>query len=233
MTASHCFVFTFLLGCGASTSPGAHPHAMSAAGHDREAAAHDAASAEHRARYEPGIADPCEPRLATCWNAMRTSNERHGPEADEHARIAGEHRRASAALRDAEARACKNLPDTDRDISPFERTADIARVEQLSDRGADASSVATGIVVTFRLVPGLTRARLERMVECHLTRNAALGHVIPEMPDCPLVPRGAMARVTSVGDALAVEIRGEDKNAIGEIRARGERLVERVRETSP
>lgn len=32
---------------------------------------------------------------------------------------------------------------------------------------------------------------LERAISCHLARNAALGHEVPAMPDCPLVPRGA------------------------------------------
>lgn len=215
------------LGCRATTStPNAHPHSMSVATHNREASAHEAAAAEHRARYEPGVWDPCDPRAATCWNAMRTSSEHHGAEADEHARIAAEHRRASAALRDAEARACQGLPAADRDTSPFQRTEDIAGVERITDK-TDGNTYVAGAVVTFRPVPGLTAARLERMVDCHLARNAALGHVVPEMPDCPLVPRGAVAQVTTIGDALRVEIRGSDLAVVRDIVARAERLVSR------
>jgi hypothetical protein len=222
-------------GCAsAGTSPGAHPHDMSAAAHDREAAAHEAVSAEHEARYEPGIADPCDPRMATCWNAMRTSTERHHGEAQTHARIAAEHRSASAALRQAEATACAGLPATDRDASPFTHVDDIARVEPIveaapgSDAARTGESVRTdvvGAVVTFRAVPGLTAPRLQQMIDCHLARNAALGHVVPEMPDCPLVPRRVTARVRSVGTAFAVEIRGADAAAAREIVARAGRLV--------
>lgn len=234
MTGSRHIVLGLLLaGCGSSsTSPAAHPHARSAIAHDREAASHEATAVEHRARYEPGIADPCDPRLATCWNAMRTSNERHGPEAEQHARLAAEHRRASAALREAEARACAGLPATDRDMSPFERADAVARVDKIIDR-MDGASYVAGVVVTFRAVPGLSEAGLQQMVECHLARNAALGHVVPEMPDCPLVPRGATARMRRSGDGLAVEIRGSELAVAREIVARAERVAARSRMSSP
>jgi hypothetical protein len=231
------------VGCASTgTSPGARPHDMSAAAHDREAAGHEAASVEHEARYEPGIADPCDPRMATCWNAMRTSTERHHGEAETHAHIAAEHRNASAALRQAEATACAGMPAVDRDASPFTHVDDIARVETLveGEPGSDATrtnksarTYVAGAVVTFRDVPGLTAPRLQQMIDCHLARNAALGHVVPEMPDCPLVPRGASARVRSIGTAFAVEIRGADAASAREIVARAERLVRRDKAVRP
>ena len=217
---------------GSSTSPGARPHDMSASAHDREAAAHDAAATEHGSRYEPGIADPCDPRMATCWNAARTSTYQHGQEAEHHAQVAAEHRRASAAVRAAEQAACGGVPATDRDTSPFERIADIATVAPLAEqptsaRERDATATRSGIVVTFQRVPGLTADRLQRMVDCHLARNAALGHAVPEMNDCPLVPRGVAARVRQGGDSLAVEIRASDAATAQEIQRRGERLLAR------
>lgn len=227
---------------GTAPSPGARPHDMSAASHDREAAAHEAVAAEHEARYEPGVPDPCDPRTAMCWTAMRTSTEQHRAEAEAHARIAAEHRRASAALRDAEARACAGLPAADRDASPFTRVGDIVRVEPIveSELGGDAArtgesvtSYLVGAVVTFRAVPGLTTPRLQHMADCHLARNAALGHRVPEMPDCLLVPRGASARVRSSGTAFAVEIRGADLASAREILTRAERLVRRDRTVMP
>lgn len=84
-----------------------------------------------------------------------------------------------------------------------------------------------GAVVTFRPVPGLTVDTLQRVVDCHLARSAAAGHVMAEMPDCPLVPKGAKATVVETGEGLAVEIRSDDPDAAREIRARAERLVAR------
>lgn len=155
---------------------------------------------------------------------MRTSSEQHAAEAEAHVRIAEEHRRASAALRAAEAQACRDVAVADRDTSPFERTEDIARVDRIVEGTGDGSYLA-GILVTFRPVPGLTDARLQRMIDCHLARNAALGHVVPNMPDCPLVPRGVVAHVRTNGDALAVEIRGSDLGSAREAVTRAERLV--------
>lgn len=219
--------------CG-SKAPGAKPHDMSVAAHDREAAAHQAIASEHEARYDPGVPDPCDARVASCWTAMRTSTEQHRDEAAQHARIAAAHRRASAALRQAEARACGLVSQTDRDTSPFQRTEDIVRAEPLveadlgGDMGRTGEAVGTrivGAVVTFRAVPGLTVPRFQQMIDCHLARNAALGHVVPEMPDCPLVPRGANARVRASGTGFAVEIRGADSASAREILARARRLA--------
>lgn len=81
-----------------------------------------------------------------------------------------------------------------------------------------------GAVVTFRAVPGLTAEWLQRLVDCHLARNAARGHVVPEMPNCPLVPKGAAATVRSTGDGFAVSISSSDDATAREIRARAERL---------
>lgn len=64
---------------------------------------------------------------------------------------------------------------------------------------------------------------LQRLVDCHLARNAALGHDVPEMPYCPLVPRGVSARVSAVDRGFAVDVRAEDPATAQEIlrRARG------------
>jgi hypothetical protein len=49
----------------------------------------------------------------------------------------------------------------------------------------------------------MTAEWLQRLTDCHIARNAALGHVAPAMPDCPLVPMGVTARVTSTGGGFA------------------------------
>jgi hypothetical protein len=75
----------------------------------------------------------------------------------------------------------------------------------------------------------MTAEWLQRLVECHLARNAALGHVVPEMPNCPLVPRGVAAKVRSVGNGFAVEIEAGDPDTLREIQARSQRLVSPTR----
>jgi hypothetical protein len=45
-------------------------------------------------------------------------------------------------------------------------------------------------IVMFRARPSMTAEWLQRVVDCHPARNAALGHVVLDLPDCPLVPKG-------------------------------------------
>lgn len=82
-----------------------------------------------------------------------------------------------------------------------------------------------GAVVTVRAVEGLTTEWLQRVVGCHLARNAAVGHDMPEMPGCPLVPKGASASVSSAGAGFAVTIRSADDEAAADILARARGLT--------
>jgi hypothetical protein len=54
---------------------------------------------------------------------------------------------------------------------------------------------------------------------------AALGHDLPEMPYCPLVPKGVTATVTPVGAAFAVAVRSEDPDRANEVLRRARMLV--------
>jgi hypothetical protein len=85
-------------------------------------------------------------------------------------------------------------------------------------------AVTAGVRVMFQPVPGLTAEKLQRQVECHLARAAVLGHDLPEMPDCPLVPKGAEARVSTTAQGLAVVVRADDLTAAADIASRAERL---------
>jgi hypothetical protein len=71
----------------------------------------------------------------------------------------------------------------------------------------------------------MTAQWLQRVVDCHLARNAALGHDVPEMPNCPLVPKGVSATVTPTSDGFAIAVRAEDSNTINEISRRANALV--------
>jgi hypothetical protein len=232
-----------LLGCGGGT-PGARPEDMSAAGHQTAADQEEQAAADHQAQFDPKAAAEqtgCRPgRNAlrridytddTCWTSVTNPTVAHLRAAEEHRKRAADHRAASAAL--VEAKACVGIAQDDRDMSPFEHTEDIASVAPLSSLPRTALSVGrkfpdgppAGAVVTFRAVPGLTTEWLQRLIDCHLARNAALGHDVPEMPDCPLVPAGVEARVTSTGDGFAVALRSESPETAREVLARAQRLM--------
>jgi hypothetical protein len=224
-----------MLTAACASTPGARPHDMSAAQHDREAQAHAGTAQGHADQYEPAAQaeqKQCAPAGSqgpgVCWTSAVNPTAQHNQEAAEHRRHAADHRAASVALRDAEARACAGIEPDDRDISPFEHTEDIISItpltQQAGSRETDTTERTVGAVVTFRAVPGMTAEWLQRVVDCHLARNASLGHAVPEMADCPLVPRGVQARVRSTGDGFAVEIRSDDAATAREILARAKRL---------
>jgi hypothetical protein len=141
-------------------------------------------------------------------------------------------------LRDAEARACAGLAEEDRDMSPFSHAADIQSVsprheEPKGERGTPTAvgraqdrmpTRLVGATVVFGAKPGLTAEWLQRIVDCHLARNAAVGHDMSEMPDCPLVPRGAQATVRSAGGGFAVDVRADDDKTAAEILQRAQRI---------
>lgn len=229
-------------GC-ASTTPGARPHEMSEAAHEREGHAHEADAERHAAQYDPGATTTRErcrnrggraARAGTdtdvsdvCWTSVTNPTDSHLREAELHRRHAADHRAGSAALRDAEARSCVGINPDERDASPFAQVDDIASVEPLSEQTGTSKSPGqrtSGAVVTFRAVPGMTVEWLQRAVDCHLARNAALGHMVPDMANCPLVPKGVQARVSSTGTGFAVAIRSDDASTAGEILARAQRL---------
>lgn len=245
-------VSAVLLAC-AACAPAADLHDRSTAQHEREAEDHARAADDHRGQFEPQPANPrmggrsrrrqwrrrncfaaegsrIELRSDVCWTSARNPTAAHLAAAEEHARRASAHRAASAALREAEARACVGIAPGDRDMSPFEHPADIASVTPLTLREADSPAKlpwerTVGVVVTFRAVEGMTAEWLQRIIDCHLARNASLGHVVREMPNCPLVPRGVEARVSSTGEGFAVEIRSTDQSVAREVLARAQRLL--------
>ena len=210
-----------LAACGA---PGTKPHDMSTAGHEQAARKHEQAATGFEALCTQ------RPMPAPCWKSRDTWVVK------EHRKVAAEHRAASTALRAAEERACVGISEDDRAMSPFEHGEDIVAVEPLVEQAPVNSKLEVprqvGVIVTFRAVPGLTAEWLQRLVDCHLARNAALGHVVPEMPNCPLVPRGVSARVRSVGNGFAVEVRADDRDTVREVRERAERLIHHDRTAS-
>lgn len=225
-------VFSLVTACASST-PGARPHDMSAVGHDNAAREHDRAAVEHDRLYDTQTMNcrPNLPRPPICWTSIQNPTDDHRRVADTHRKAAADHRAASQALRTAEASACVGLADIDRDSSPFDHVEDIASVEPLVESTGTPKVPRTqtvGAIVTFRARPALTAEWLQRVVDCHLARNAALGHVVPDMPDCPLVPKNVTARVTSTGNGFAVAIRGNDEKVARDVLERARRASRRT-----
>ena len=203
---------------------GTRPHEMSVPEHEAAAAREQDQASTHSAQHDPNATQE-EQRCSgskgrVCWTVTTNPTSGHVETADEHRELAAQHRAASQALRDAEARACVGIDDADRDMSPFAHGADIRSVSQLREEttvGKNRVARDAGATIVFRATPGLTEEWLQRLVSCHLARNAAVGHDMAEMPYCPLVPRGAQATVRSVGDGFAVDVRADDAASVTEI----------------
>ena len=222
--------------CGGTS--GARPHDMSAAAHETTAASEERAATEHDKQYDPdarrlrGCGGPGAV-ASPCWAGSTNPTDEHRRQAADARARAAEHRAASQALRDAEARACAGLDPEDRDESPFAHREDIASVERLDRRTSTVSGPArlrtadqlAGAKITFRAVRGLSAPWLQRVVDCHLARNAALGHDVPEMGYCPLVPKEVSATVSATQSGFAISIRGENPDAAEEVWRRARALT--------
>lgn len=107
-------------------------------------------------------------------------------------------REAFPALVPAEQGACAGLTETEIALSPFYYRDDIVRVDKELDGGG-----LRGVEVRFGAVPGLTPARLEAVVRCHLARAQVLCD--PSVADyCPLVLRGVTADIVESPDGGVV-----------------------------
>jgi len=115
-------------------------------------------------------------------------------------------RTRSPALVEAEREACQGLSDDDRDISPFFYVRDVVDVQPLRAPAALVPAPLEGALVIFRRVEGLTVARLQRLVDCHAARDAALAYAAPETRWCPLAVRGVVARVEPDERGLGVAL---------------------------
>jgi hypothetical protein len=203
---------------------------MSAAQHEAAARREQEQGAGHTAQHDPSAREArrkCSGgKGKICWTETVNPTAGHIKTAQDHQQLAAQHRAASQALRDAEASACAGLSDEDRDTSPFAHTADIRSVAQLEQRSAsyaDTNAADGGATVVFRATPGLTAEWMQRIVNCHLARNAAVGHDMPEMPYCPLILRDVRAR--SVGDGFAVDVTSKDPATAAEIWRRAQQLT--------
>lgn len=219
-------VFLFAAFAVGACASGRLPEGGSVAEHEAAATENaELADAHERAAQD---APPCAdiPDIyEICWTRSDTE-EAHRDMAQRHRRLAAAHAEEAEALKAAEAKACVGVAQEDRDISPFLRAADITGVEMLDPSTAEDETTIPVVRVTFGNVSGLDVANLQRLIDCHLARNAALGHDVPEMDYCPLVPSGVKATVATGGQQLTVTI-AADEATVGEVRGRAQKLVDR------
>jgi hypothetical protein len=226
--------FVALLGLvGCASTPGAQPQDMSKAQHEQAAAAHEQAATPHAQAYDPAASvekQRCGDPRRPCWTWLANPTEEHKTDAEKHRKMAADHRAAAQTLRDAEGRACVGVPDVDRDMSPFDHREDIASVTPYNTPSPGAAGVKQqltklhGATVTFRAVPGVTAEWLQRVVDCHLARNASMGFDMPEMAYCPLAVKGARGKVASTGNGFAITVESDDSTAAQEILRRSQAL---------
>lgn len=169
------------------------------------------------------------------WQSEENPTDKHRKQAEQHKKLAEKHRAASKAVVDAEQRFCSGIPEADRDLSPFAHREDIIAVQGRKKPDANYAYSGTegvleipieqaekanpgslqGARVTFRAVSGMTGEWLQRVVNCHLARNAVVGG--GDMPYCPLAVRHATAIVTSTGGGFAVDIISDNADSVREI----------------
>lgn len=205
-------VSTVLLLGACASSQAVAPHEMSSVNHEREAQREEQAALAHT--------DYCA-KNAPCWTSAAHPTDKQKAEAEEHLQHAAQHRAAAQALRDAEATACSGMSLTEIATSPFyhrEEIVSVAKVDKpVPQQTLDQSTVFVGGQAVFRATPGLTAEWLQRVVQCHQARAAAVGFDMPEMSYCPLVLRGAQASVSSVGDGFAISVTSDDPATAAEI----------------
>lgn len=220
-------ISALMLGCAAD--PGTQPHDMSQAQHEAMATQEDKAAEGHADQHDPSATTETKQCAGKggCWTSVSNPTAQHAEDAKKHHELAQKHRAASAALVSAETSACSGISDEDRDTSPFYHREDIESVAPLTEEvksGKGATKKDVGSTIVFRAVPGLTAEWLQRVVDCHIARAAAVGHQMPEMSYCPLELKGVKAKVTSTGSGFAVNVSSDDPVTVAEITKRAQAL---------
>lgn len=138
-------------------------------------------------------------------------------EAERQRALAARHRAASDALRAAELRSCSGLPQRDIDENPFLHQEDLAGVESLPIAIAPPYE---GAMVLFRAAPGLTAEHMQRVLDCQLARDAAIGHDSPELARDPLAPLDVKARAFTTPGGIGVAVWSIEPKSAQKVRDR-------------
>ncbi len=235
-------IITSLVAAGAiaCATPAATPATIpsqhgSAAAEDRAAREHDHAAgvlerqarSEELGQFECGPGTPPGTPGQICWANPRVSGatQHETLRASEQRQDAAEHRKVSQALREAEARACADIAEPDIVNSPFSHRADIVDAQVLAVPEPDGSRRVVGARVRFHEIEKLTASWLQHVIDCQIARDNAMGHDVPELSYCPLVPRGATATVSVVPHGFQVDITSDDPAGASEIARRALELL--------
>jgi hypothetical protein len=202
---------------------------MTASQHRAEAEFEERSAVQAQGKEHPCTSDAQVGSVDPCWTSRVNPTEQSKKDAEMHRRLAAEHR-AAAAIRDAEQESCTGVSERDRAESPFSHQEDIVSVQPLVAHSADGRTSDAGAIVIFREVPGLSAVGLQKIMDCHLARNAALGYNARELAYCPLNvnPLGfKKLKVTVVQrpEGLAVKLRSDDEGVGREILQRAQGLV--------
>ena len=106
-------------------------------------------------------------------------------------------------------------------------TAYLARMRTIQPRGPYLiGGMCEGALIAFQSVEGMTAPRLERLVTCHLARNACLDDGAKDVAYCPLALKNVKATVTQTADGLfAIAVRSDDPTVAEEILRRAQALT--------
>ena len=161
-----------------------------------------------------------------CWGAQ---SEQTRLEVAELRRKAAEHRNAAAVLK-AEEEACSGVSEADRVQSPFSHQEDIVSVQPLLESLPQGGTRQAGAVIVFRKVPRLTATVFQKIIDCHLARDAAFGFDARELEYCPLNVnplgfRKLKATVIERAHVFAVKLDAEDEKVAQKVLARAQLLV--------
>ena len=213
-----------LTGCGARQLT--HPHDLSIAGHQSPAIQFE--SAARTTRSDAGGVGTVS-NSSGCSGASGRGVPAGRAREDEVARsnwLAARHRETAELLAWEEQYACGNLPEAERDSSPFGRGAAVLSVVPwmtavwTGELGEERLGGATIILGST----GLTAERLQQLVNCHIAHTAALGQKMQGMNDCPLALPGVVGVVFATSDGLEVTVASEDRTTATEIWRRSRQL---------
>lgn len=222
-------LLVLITGCASAPATGSvRPDEMSAAAHEAQAREADKAAAWHQRQYDPYAGRPTTPCVPNaggslnepCFQQVANPTAEHLRAAEMLRKHAAEHRVASKVLRDAETRACAGVASEDRDLSPFFHREYIVRVEPLRE------PATVGARVVFRPTEGMTPEYLQRLIDCQIARNAALGDEALGLEDDPLGLPQVKAQALRVWDGIAIEVRSAKPETALRILARANALVQ-------
>lgn len=197
-------------GC-ASNVAGARPSDMSQTEHESVAAEEQTKAASHSRQYDPTAltaVDDCTQSLDHAGDRIRPtstrSKQKHtGERQPRTPPLPAPWARRRLAHRRSFARGSRH--------EPFFHHAGIVETRPLTaasgaSRTGEATGESAGATVILLPAAGLTAERLERVVQCHIARNATLGS-LADMPYCPLASKGVFASVGSTGTGFDVKHR--------------------------